>query len=167
MQHCKVQHQQKSHPETPAADTSHPADRHVGRQVALMRLQARMTQTKLATGLGISVQQLQKYEKAKNRVSASTLFDIGRFLDVPVSRFYQGLPGNNVGSGDVQAPPDDQVAFVASLEGQRLTNAYLALPPRLRQRVMSFVAGLGDDLQAIRELPCTPNSALPVEEGDT
>ena|SRR5438445_12498383 len=80
----------------------HPADRHVGRQVAMVRVQSDVSQAQLARAIGISFQQLQKYENAKNRVSASMLYEIAKSLGVPVSRFFEGLPGNILGGGKLR-----------------------------------------------------------------
>jgi transcriptional regulator with XRE-family HTH domain len=78
----------------------HPADRHVGRQIAAVRVQSGVSQAQLARSIGLSIQQLQKYETARNRVSASMLYEIARSLDVPVSRFFEGLTFN----GEASAP---------------------------------------------------------------
>jgi transcriptional regulator with XRE-family HTH domain len=67
-----------------------PIDRLIGRNIRLHRMQKRMSQTELADNLGITFQQVQKYEKAANRVSASRLFHIARVLGIPVSALYDG-----------------------------------------------------------------------------
>ncbi|WP_425515380.1 helix-turn-helix domain-containing protein [Mesorhizobium silamurunense] len=66
--------------------------RPVGSQIAIVRVQSDVSQAELARSIGISFQQLQKYENARNRVSASMLYEIGRSLGVPVGRFFEGLP---------------------------------------------------------------------------
>lgn len=84
---------------TPDSEGSpHPADRHVGRQIATVRVQSDVSQAQLARSIGISFQQLQKYENAKNRVSASMLYEIAKSLDVPISRFFEGLPDGHGGA---------------------------------------------------------------------
>lgn len=148
MQHRKVA-QSQSHsqlPSEPVGKPAHPADRHVGRQVALLRLQFRTTQADLAKGIGLSVQQLQKYESAKNRISASILFEIAGFFNVPVARLFQGLPGNEQATAPSALLLDDHVAFAASVEGRRLTDGLMSLPPRVRHRVSSFVTALSEEL---------------------
>ncbi len=65
----------------PDADI-HPVDRHVGRQIRLLRIQANLSQGDLGKGIGISYQQMHKYETGKNRVSASMLYEIARYLQV-------------------------------------------------------------------------------------
>lgn len=130
----------------------HPTDLHVGRQMATLRIQSDVTQVKLATKVGISFQQLQKYENAKNRVSASMLYEIGTSLGVPVSRFFEGLPGN--GRDDTNAPLlpiDERITFIASAEGRRLIEGLMQLHPRVRGRVAALIATLGETLAASDE----------------
>lgn len=72
-------------------DGPHPVDRHVGRRVAEKRLSMGRNQSDLGRALGLTFQQIQKYEKGTNRVSASKLYDMARYFDVPVSYFFEGL----------------------------------------------------------------------------
>lgn len=123
----------------------HPADQHVGRQIAAVRVQSDVSQAQLARSVGISFQQLQKYENARNRVSASMLYEIGRALDVPMSRFFEGLPGNGEASVS-RLPVDERLAFIASAEGRRLVEALMQLSPRMRSRVSSLIAALGEEV---------------------
>ncbi|RUU92663.1 MAG: XRE family transcriptional regulator [Mesorhizobium sp.] len=125
----------------------HPADQHVGRQIATVRVQSDVSQAQLARSIGISFQQLQKYENARNRVSASMLYEIASSLGVPVGRFFAGLPGN--GETRVEArtlPVDERLDFIASAEGRRLIEGLVNLPPRVRGRVSSLIAALGEEL---------------------
>ncbi len=79
----------------------HPMDVHVGRRVRLRRTLLGMNQTQLGEKLGITFQQIQKYERGSNRISASRLYQTARILDVPVSFFFDGLDkGANVWSPD-------------------------------------------------------------------
>ncbi|WP_299436551.1 helix-turn-helix transcriptional regulator, partial [uncultured Rhodospira sp.] len=68
-----------------------PVDIHVGERIRLRRAMLRLTQQDLAQSIGISFQQLQKYERGANRVSASRLFDIASHLDVPISFFFEDI----------------------------------------------------------------------------
>jgi transcriptional regulator with XRE-family HTH domain len=124
----------------------HPADQHVGRQIAAVRVQSDVSQAKLARSIGISFQQLQKYENAKNRVSASMLCEIGKSLDVPVSRFFEGLPGNEISRDATPLPVDERIEFIASAEGRRLIVGLMLLPSRVRGRVAAVIAALGEEL---------------------
>ena len=78
------------------------------------------------------------------------LFEIATFLGVPVSRFFEGLPGNEKQSGEVASlPVDERITFIASSEGRRLIEGVMRLPPRTRRRVSSFIAALGEELAAL------------------
>jgi transcriptional regulator with XRE-family HTH domain len=134
-------------PKPETACSSHPADQHVGRQIATVRVQSDVSQAELARSIGISFQQLQKYENARNRVSASMLYEIGRSLDVPVSRFFEGLHGNDETSRNASPlPVDERIDFIASAEGRRLIEGLMQLPPRVRGRVAAVIAALGEEL---------------------
>jgi transcriptional regulator with XRE-family HTH domain len=125
----------------------HPADRHVGRQIATVRVQSDVSQGQLARAIGISFQQLQKYENARNRVSASMLYKIATALGVPVSRFFEGLPGNDESRDQARPlPVDERLAFIASAEGRHLIEGLMNLPPRVRGRVSSLIAALGEEM---------------------
>ena len=76
----------------------HPIDRLVGSRVRLIRTARGLSQSRLADDLGITFQQVQKYEKGTNRISASRLFDISRLLGVGVSEFYAGADDDALGS---------------------------------------------------------------------
>lgn len=69
-------------------------DQHIGRRMQLRRTILGMSLKDLAVATGVTFQQIQKYETADNRVSASRLFQIGLAMQTPVSFFFQGLPGN-------------------------------------------------------------------------
>ena len=71
-----------------------PIDIHVGRQIALYRHMAGMSQEALGDAIEVTFQQVQKYEKGTNRVGAGRLFSIGKALEVPISVFYDGLGGH-------------------------------------------------------------------------
>lgn len=125
----------------------HPADRHVGRQIATVRVQSDVSQGQLARAIGISFQQLQKYENARNRVSASMLYEIATSLGVPVSRLFEGLPGNDESRERARPlPVDERLEFIASAEGRHLIEGLMNLPPRVRGRVSSLIAALGEEL---------------------
>jgi transcriptional regulator with XRE-family HTH domain len=79
----------------------HPVDVHVGARLRLFRIERGMSQTEMAQGVGLTFQQVQKYEKGTNRVSASKLFEFARLLKVPVHAFFAGLEGE-----DPQPAPD-------------------------------------------------------------
>ncbi|MDI5929007.1 helix-turn-helix transcriptional regulator [Rhizobium leguminosarum] len=126
--------------EVPAA---HPVDRHIGQQIRIRRIQSDLSQSDLAKGIGVSFQQVQKYERGKNRVSASMLYELARCLKVPVAIFFEGLP--EPGTGDlsqIAAKVDERVAYISTTEGRELIGYILQLPPRVRSRLLSLVSVL-------------------------
>ncbi len=139
---------------SPDADL-HPVDRHVGRQIRLLRIQCNLSQGDLGNRSGISYQQMQKYETGKNRVSASMLYEIARSLQVSPARFFEGLP--EPGAKDVHAAAaelDERLAYIATTEGRQLIEAMLRLSPRLRNRITAM-AGIVADEQSDMRTPDT------------
>ena len=75
-----------------AKKAPNPIDKHVGSRVRMRRMMLNMSQEKLGDSLGLTFQQVQKYEKGTNRIGASRLQQIGQILQVPVSFFFEGAP---------------------------------------------------------------------------
>ncbi|OGN49390.1 MAG: transcriptional regulator [Caulobacterales bacterium RIFOXYB1_FULL_67_16] len=119
----------------------HPVDRHVGRRVQEKRLDLGLTQTALARAVGVSFQQVQKYEKGTNRVSASKLFEMAEFMKVEIPFFFQGLKEAQPGLGEEETPGFDheQKPTKQSLEIARLA-------PRLPLRNQKLI------LEMMREI---------------
>lgn len=112
-----------------------PIDVHVGARVRLRRTQIAMSQDKLARLIGISFQQLQKYENGANRISASRFVHLSRALGVPVSWFFEGI-----GNGNTPAEPDP----TQTREAIELVRAYNSIQdPKLRRRAMSLIRAMG------------------------
>ena len=125
----------------------HPADVHVGRQITTIRIHSDFSQQRLAEKIGITYQQLQKYESGRNRVSASMLYEIGTALGVPAGRFFEGLPGNVTAVGETpQIIADERIIFIASAQGRRLTDGLMRLSPGVRSRLSSLITALVKDL---------------------
>lgn len=122
-----------------------PIDVHVGSRVRLRRMMVGMSQEKLGEHLGITFQQIQKYEKGSNRIGASRLQNIARVLDIPISFFFDGAPGSTtpVPTGMAEQSPDFVVDFLSSSEGIQLNRAFLQIKDtRLRRRVIDLVRAL-------------------------
>ncbi|MCO5147785.1 MAG: helix-turn-helix domain-containing protein [Aquamicrobium sp.] len=124
-----------------------PIDVHVGGRIRLRRNMVGMSQEKLGEHLGITFQQIQKYEKGTNRVGASRLQAIASFLEVPVSYFFEGAPGEGPSEGFAE---DSQTAFVvdflSSTEGLLLNRAFARIgDPKVRRRIIDLVRTLADD----------------------
>jgi transcriptional regulator with XRE-family HTH domain len=112
-------------------------DEHIGKRVKSRRLQIDLSQEKLADLVGVTFQQIQKYENGVNRVAASRLWEMAKALGVPVSFFYEGLSV----SGGVREESEDIVYdMLATPEGQRLLQIFGAIKsPKLRRRVLELV----------------------------
>jgi transcriptional regulator with XRE-family HTH domain len=126
------------------ADTPHPVDIHVGARVRLRRIELGMSQERLAAELGLTFQQVQKYERAANRISASRLYHIGKVLDVKVPFFYEGYSDAGSLSGFAEPPAE---AFQSDLLQRRdtieLVNAFYAIDnPTLRRQLLDLAKGL-------------------------
>jgi transcriptional regulator with XRE-family HTH domain len=110
----------------------HPVDIHVGRRVRDRRKALGITQERLGEQLGLTFQQVQKYERGVNRVSASKLFEIAHVLQVPVNWFFEG-------DGAPAAEPDIR----DSREARELVDAYAKLPTaKMRRHVLDLVKSM-------------------------
>lgn len=107
-----------------------------------------MTQSELALNVGVSVQQIQKYENAKNRISASMLHQIALCLGVPVGRLFDGLPEADIENEFGPPHKQEHLAFLSSVEGQRLYDVLLALSPQLRRRIATLAETIGIELSS-------------------
>ena len=120
----------------------HPVDRHVGLRIRMRRKELGVSQEKLAEALGLTFQQIQKYERAANRVSASKLWEIGRALNTSVAYFYEGLESEDYEGG---APNLDAQAFLLTPEGLELASVFPRLGrARVRRKVVELVRALAD-----------------------
>src|SRR5512140_2372246 len=104
-------------------------DKHVGARVRIRRVMRGMSQKKLGDALGLTFQQVQKYEKGANRIGASRLQQISNILQVPVSFFFEGAPHALGHSGGMsEAPSPAYVAdFLATSDGLSLTKAFMRI----------------------------------------
>ena len=134
---------------TIAKKAPNPTDKHVGSRVRMRRMMLSMSQTKLGDGLNLTFQQVQKYEKGTNRVSASRLQQISHILQVPVTFFFEGAPSV---LGALQAKgtapsPTYVTDFLATSEGLALTKAFTRIKePKVRRRIVDLVKQIaGED----------------------
>ena len=129
-----------------------PIDIHVGSRVRLRRNMLGMSQEKLGEALGITFQQIQKYEKGTNRVGASRLQAIASVLQVPVSFFFEDAPGQDaVAAGGLAEDSSTSyvVDFLNSAEGLQLNRAFVRInDPKVRRKVIDLVKSLGDGDEA-------------------
>ena len=129
------------------ADAPHPVDIHVGSRVRSRRVELGMSQEKLASELGLTFQQVQKYERAANRISASRLYYMSQVLGVDVPYFYEGYAESGAISGFAESPA---ATFESDLLQRRetieLVEAFYRIENQTLRRQMlglakSFAAG--------------------------
>ncbi len=126
---------------------ANPIDAQVGNRVRIRRMLIGMSQEKLGDLLGLTFQQVQKYEKGVNRIGAGRLYEISRILGVPIDFFYEGVaaaqePGAVAESRG--APP--VMEFVSSGEGLHLSLAFMKIKdPKVRKRVLDLVRSLAEE----------------------
>ena len=122
-----------------------PIDIHVGSRIRLRRTMLGMSQEKLGESLGITFQQIQKYEKGTNRVSASRLQNVADALHVPVWYFFP----DNGHAAQAAATSDDEIAlFLKSNEGRDLNVAFaLIKSPDVRRRIVGLVKSLAREAE--------------------
>jgi transcriptional regulator with XRE-family HTH domain len=116
-------------------------DKHVGSRVRMRRMMLEMSQTELGNAIGLTFQQVQKYEKGTNRIGAGRLHEISRVLQVPISFFFEGSPHEPGARGAADAPlPTYVTDFLATSDGLALTKAFMQIKDaNLRRRIVSLV----------------------------
>ena len=125
-----------------AKKAPNPIDKHVGSRVRMRRMMLSMSQEKLGGALGLTFQQVQKYEKGTNRIGASRLQQISHILQVPVAFFFEGAPTFHPHGVDAgEAPSPSYVSdFLATSDGLALTKAFMEIKePKLRRRIVDLV----------------------------
>lgn len=128
-----------------AKKVSNPIDVHVGDRVKVRRVELGLSQTQLGQALGITFQQVQKYEKGANRISASRLQQISDVLKVPASYFFKGSPGEMKAKGNA-SPLAELSEFVSSNEGLTLIKAYMKITDaKVRRHIVNLVDQLAGD----------------------
>ena len=122
-----------------AKKISNPIDTHVGNRVRMRRLILGMSQEKLGDAIGLTFQQVQKYEKGTNRMGSSRLQQIANVLKVPVTLFFEGTPGQS--KLDDKAPSPAYVSnFFATSDGLALTKAFMRIKDaKLRRSIVKTV----------------------------
>jgi transcriptional regulator with XRE-family HTH domain len=130
-----------------------PVDKYVGSRIRMRRIMLGMSQEKLGESLGLTFQQIQKYEKGTNRVGASRLQQISEILQVPVSFLFEGGPGGSINAnGLTEAPSPAYVSdFLATSEGLALTRAFTRIADsKLRRSIVDLVEQIAAREQADR-----------------
>ena len=132
-----------------------PIDVHVGSRVRFRRMLLGMSQEKLGEKLGLTFQQIQKYEKGINRIGASRLFDLAQVLGVSVQFFYEEAPTGEVPrfvtDGFAERPAESSIVeFLRSRDGLELNKAFVRIADvRARRAIVELVRSLAADDEAI------------------
>jgi len=120
----------------------HPVDRHVGLRIRMRRKEMGVSQERLAEALGITFQQVQKYERGANRVSASKLWEIAGALRTPVAYFYDGLGDQDAATSQRDAAQD----FMLSTEGIELMSSFPRISePAIRRKIVELVRVVAEE----------------------
>ena len=127
-----------------------PVDVHVGARVRVRRTLLGMSQEKLGDAIGLTFQQVQKYERGANRIGSSRLFDLSRVLDVPIGFFFEDMPSDVAASSPAQTrgmaeePVIYELDPMAKRETLELVRAYYKITdPHIRNRLFELTKALG------------------------
>ncbi len=130
---------------------ANPIDVQVGNRVRIRRMLIGMSQERLGSLLGLTFQQIQKYEKGINRIGAGRLFEVARILNVPIDFFYEGVEDRLAGQPGMAEPESAPpvMAFVSSGEGLQLSLAFMKIrDAKVRKRVLDLVKSLAEEDEA-------------------
>lgn len=126
------------------AKQKEPVDKHVGSRIRMRRMMLNMSQEKLGDALGLTFQQVQKYEKGSNRVGASRLQAISNVLEVTPSFFFEGATGAKHNGSSVD--PSFITEFLATSDGLSLTKSFMGIKDsKLRRRIVDLVEQIAED----------------------
>ncbi|XOK15646.1 helix-turn-helix domain-containing protein (plasmid) [Agrobacterium tumefaciens] len=131
----------------PQTKTPNAIDIHVGSRIRLQRTLMGLSQTTLAEGLGITFQQVQKYEKGTNRVGSSRLQAIANILGVPVAWFFEEGPGGSSSSLEPELGAGREITqFLNSVEGLALNRAFVKIEDeKIRRKLVTLVKALAKE----------------------
>ncbi len=134
-----------------------PIDKHVGSRVRMRRVLIGMSQERLGGALGLTFQQVQKYEKGTNRIGASRLQQIAGVLSVPPAFFFEDMPATDGAAGEPSFAEEGAgfvVDFLSTAEGLMLNKAFVRIKEaRVRKKIIDLVTALADDAQAVAARP--------------
>ena len=127
-----------------AKKLSKPVDVHVGAKVRARRLELGMSQEKLGDAIGLTFQQVQKYERGSNRIGSSRLVQIANALEVPPTYFFEGGPGQTKANSK-NVSMDYVSNFINSRDGLALIKAFSKLPTSLRRSIVELVEKISEN----------------------
>lgn len=121
-------------------------DAHVGARVRLRRTALGVSQEELGDALGLTFQQVQKYERGQNRIAAGRLYRIAQYLSVPVDWFYDGLPPPAQPCAEAEEQREEINSFLTSPEGHALSRSFQMIGDiRTRRRIVDLVATIASE----------------------
>ncbi|WP_374575003.1 helix-turn-helix domain-containing protein [Phenylobacterium sp.] len=128
-----------------------PIDRHVGLRIRLRRRELGVSQERLADSIGLTFQQIQKYERAANRVSASKLWEMAKALRTSITYFYEGLGDPVAAPSEPEAEGGDVQEFLMTPEGMELAALFPQIRrARVRRRLLDLVRAMAEEEAARR-----------------
>lgn len=127
--------------------SGHPVDAHVGKRLRLRRNLLGMSQEALGKAVGLTFQQVQKYEKGTNRIGAGRLFDFAKILSVPIAYFFEGLEEGATAKGFAENEASDfEYEDMSNKESMALIRAFNKVSdPQVRKRILGLVKSLADE----------------------
>jgi transcriptional regulator with XRE-family HTH domain len=126
-----------------------PVDRHVGLRIRMRRKELGISQERLAESIGLTFQQVQKYERAANRVSASKLWEMSRALSTNISYFYEGL-GDAIETPGSNLPRESMQDFLLTPEGIELAAVFPKIAKgRVRRKILELVRAMAGEPDAV------------------
>ncbi|NWG72217.1 MAG: helix-turn-helix transcriptional regulator [Parvularculaceae bacterium] len=129
----------------------HPVDVHVGGRVRMRRMMLGLSQDKLGDALGLTFQQIQKYEKGSNRIGASRIFELARILKVPVQYFYDDFSAEEGSYGFAEGQQESFMELLHSPEGVQLCRHFAEIKdPKVRRKVLDLVKTLSENTEDAR-----------------
>jgi transcriptional regulator with XRE-family HTH domain len=132
-----------------AAQGPNPVDRHVGLRIRMRRKELGISQERLAESIGLTFQQVQKYERAANRVSASKLWEMSRALSTSIGYFYEGL-GEGMETAGSNVPRESMQDFLMTPEGIELASVFPKIAKgRVRRKILDLVRAMAGEPDAV------------------
>lgn len=122
----------------------HAVDLHVGAKIRIRRKELGISQERLADTLGLTFQQVQKYERGANRVSASKLYEIAGTLQVELGYFFQGLERSQEGIVSVYDDKESLLEMMTARHGSKLAELFVRLSPSQRLGLLNIAQGIVD-----------------------
>jgi transcriptional regulator with XRE-family HTH domain len=131
------------------ASGPNPVDRHVGLRIRMRRKELGISQERLAESIGLTFQQVQKYERAANRVSASKLWEMSRALSTNIGYFYEGL-GDVIEAPGSNLPRESMQDFLLTAEGIELAAVFPKISKsRVRRKILDLVRAMAGEPDAV------------------